>query len=542
VIRRDWKTGRGYALRFFAYGRREYVTLGLEADGWTRERAGIELENTMADVRRGIWVPPTRRDRRRDAAGAVGRPRPSGQEGGEECFAEFAEWLLESRRGQHSDRHEEYLRWGLTHLNPYLGRVALTEIDVEAVDSYRAQKVAESEAIRRAAERGKPKLDRLGRARRPLGPATFNKTIDVLSWILGFAVEYKRISENPARGRRRKLPEPKRRPVHLDSAEQIEALLDAASELDRELRSKLSERRAIIATLVLAGPRAIEVDALRWRDVDLANSRITVGRSKTQAGLREITMVPILRDILAAHKAASRHSGVDERVFGGRDRARRKKDNLRERIVRPVFKRADELLAARGLQPLPVGLTPHKLRHTFASVLIAIGEDPASLMAQLGHTDPKFTLRVYTHMMRRGPEERERLKALVAGEAPGHELRAIHLGWPAFRGPILRALVEAGGRSTRREIMVRVGEAMTGHFGKADLEVYRGAPRWQMHADLARRHLVQEGLLRSKSPEGRWELSAIGRGVLSSETAPEPPMAGDSDVVVAEMLEEAPAR
>jgi hypothetical protein len=40
-------------------------------------------------------------------------------------------------------------------------------------------------------------------------------------------------------------------------------------------------------------------------------------------------------------------------------------------------------------------------------------------MAQIGHTDPRFTLRVYTHMMRRGSEERERLKALVAGRPRG---------------------------------------------------------------------------------------------------------------------------
>jgi hypothetical protein len=32
------------------------------------------------------------------------------------------------------------------------------------------------------------------------------------------------------------------------------------------------------------------------------------------------------------------------------------------------------------------------------------------------HTDPAFTLRVYSHMMRRSPEERERLKALVEAE------------------------------------------------------------------------------------------------------------------------------
>ena len=63
--------------------------------------------------------------------------------------------------------------------------------------------------------------------------------------------------------------------------------------------------------------------------------------------------------------------------------------------------------------PLPKGLTTHKLRHTFASVLIACGEDPVSVMSQIGHTDPGFTLRVYTHMMSRDPAERARLKALV---------------------------------------------------------------------------------------------------------------------------------
>ncbi len=39
-------------------------------------------------------------------------------------------------------------------------------------------------------------------------------------------------------------------------------------------------------------------------------------------------------------------------------------------------------------------------------------------MAQLGHTDPKFTLRVYTHVMRRDPAERQRLKALLYCDAP----------------------------------------------------------------------------------------------------------------------------
>jgi integrase len=93
----------------------------------------------------------------------------------------------------------------------------------------------------------------------------------------------------------------------------------------------------------------------------------------------------------------------------------RDRHNLRQRVVAPVVARAERLLAERGGRPLPSGITPHKLRHTFASVLFAMGKDPVCVMEQLGHADPAFTLCVYAHMMRRGPEERGRLKALVEG-------------------------------------------------------------------------------------------------------------------------------
>jgi integrase len=63
-------------------------------------------------------------------------------------------------------------------------------------------------------------------------------------------------------------------------------------------------------------------------------------------------------------------------------------------VVTPVLGRADALLADRGQHPLPRGATPHKLRHTFASILIALGRDPRYVMEQLGHTDPTFTPRV----------------------------------------------------------------------------------------------------------------------------------------------------
>ncbi len=140
-----------------------------------------------------------------------------------------------------------------------------------------------------------------------------------------------------------------------------------------------------------------------WRDIDLAGSRIFIGCSKTAAGLREIEILPILRDILAVHRAIAYRGDPDALVFPTLTGARRDADSLRTRVLAAVFERADELLEQRGLVPLPKGLTTHKLRHAFASVLIALGEDPISVMGQIGHADPTFTLRVYTHMMIRDP-------------------------------------------------------------------------------------------------------------------------------------------
>jgi integrase len=78
-------------------------------------------------------------------------------------------------------------------------------------------------------------------------------------------------------------------------------------------------------------------------------------------------------------------------------------------------RRANEILAERGLSPLPDRLTPHSLRRTFASVLYALGEDPGVVMDEMGHTDPALALRVYRQTMRRGDDEKAQLRALVEG-------------------------------------------------------------------------------------------------------------------------------
>src|SRR5207302_626483 len=72
---------------------------------------------------------------------------------------------------------------------------------------------------------------------------------------------------------------------------------------------------------------------LLWRDIDLANGRIHIGRSKTQAGLREIPLLPLLRDELAARKAGSYRSGPEDPVFPTGTGGVRDKDNLRNRVL-----------------------------------------------------------------------------------------------------------------------------------------------------------------------------------------------------------------
>ncbi|HWA53668.1 MAG TPA: tyrosine-type recombinase/integrase [Solirubrobacterales bacterium] len=502
---RDWKRGRGYALRFWAYGERRYLTLGYEHDGWDWDRAEEELANVLADVRRGIWVPPKRK---RQTAKAE-------EEGDAPIFGPFGRQLVASREGQVSENHHAFLEWGLGHLLIYFSDWPLVDIDVQAVDAYRHHKVKEAEKRQRAIDRRKPLRNERGQILRPLSATSINHTIDTLQWVLSVALEYKLIPENPAAGKRRRLKEPAKQPVHLDTAEQIEALLDAAEELDRDLRFTLTERRAIVATFVLAGPRALEVGYMRWRDVDLASGRLFIGRSKTQAGLREIRMLPILRDVLAAHKASAYRSGPDDLVFPTGTGGRRDKDNLRERVLDKVFERANELLDERGRVPLPKGLTPHKLRHTFASVLIASGEDPISVMKQLGHTDPAFTLRVYSHMMSREPGERARLKALVNGERvaavtyPQEPPRLLDCA--AYELPILRALAEHDGQAQRQEVRAAVLGAVDRRLSDLDRETLpSGEPRWEARFDKARSKLMRAGCLKSDSPRGVWELAAPG--------------------------------
>jgi integrase len=369
---------RSWALRFRAYGKRRFLSLGRPEDGWNRERAEVELRHVLAVVERGIWKPHEPK--------AIEAPAEV------PTFHEFAsDWLAAKRPELRESSASDY-EWTLcSHLLPHFARYRLTEITVEEVDRYKRQKVREG----------------------ALSPGVINKTLTRLAQILEDAVEYGHLDRNPATGRRRRLKVERPRPVYIDSAAQIEVLLEAADELDRSPTARTSGRRPLLALLVFAGLRVSEACELRWRDVDLGSGRITVRRSKTASGVRQVDVLPVLRDELTGYRPAD--AEPDALVFTTARGTRRDKDNVAARVIAPTLKRADELLIERGQTPLPENISAHKLRHTYASLLAACGEDPAYVMAQLGHADPRFTLRFYTHLMSRRDGERERLRALVQG-------------------------------------------------------------------------------------------------------------------------------
>ena len=169
--------------------------------------------------------------------------------------------------------------------------------------------------------------------------------------------------ESECERRRLKASRPTR--IYLDRAEQITALLDAAGRIDAESRAdqeRRLHRRALLATLTFAGLRISEALDLEWRDVDLAAGRLRVRSSKTDAGVRYVELLPVLRDELAALKA-DRDDAVPY-VFPSAAGTRQDRNRVRNRVLARAIKAAKEQLA-------------NALRRTFASVLVALGRDPA---------------------------------------------------------------------------------------------------------------------------------------------------------------------
>lgn len=90
-----------------------------------------------------------------------------------------------------------------------------------------------------------------------------------------------------------------------------------------------------------------------------------------------------------------------------------------------------------------------------------------------------------------------------------------------YRVPILRVLADAGGSAKASDVLEQVGEIMKPRLKSVDFEPLASGPdnpRWRNAAQWARNSMVNEGLLKSVSPRGVWEISDDGRRWLSNQS------------------------
>ena len=144
---------------------------------------------------------------------------------------------------------------------------------------------------------------------------------------------------------------------------------------------------------------------LRWSDVDLGSSEIRVERSwdqaegpvepKSETSTRTLPLLAVLRDYLDEHKLATGRDG-DDLVFG-----RTARDPF---VASTVRTRARKAWKAAALEP--IGL--HECRHTFASLMIAAGENAKAIQTFMGHASIQMTFDRYGHLM---PGSRDQARA-----------------------------------------------------------------------------------------------------------------------------------
>jgi integrase len=95
---------------------------------------------------------------------------------------------------------------------------------------------------------------------------------------------------------------------------------------------------------VSTGLRIGELTALRWRDVDLAGNRITVHMSKTDAGVRQIDLLPVLHNELTVYRAQALNATPDVLVFATAAGTELIQGNIRRRVL----EKANEKLTEAG--------------------------------------------------------------------------------------------------------------------------------------------------------------------------------------------------
>lgn len=273
-------------------------------------------------------------------------------------FADHAKDFIQCAKVNHRSWAKDDSR--LSRVTPVLGATKLDEIATANVEHFLAS---------------------LREGKRAVSPASVNRYRDLLSGLFKRAMRLGLVASNPVRGIP-KLREAGRRLTYLPFDGVEEPALRAAL---------AAELRPLFTVSLRTGLRWSEQMGLRWRDADVLNSVITIGRSKNGAS-RLVQMNQVVRSVLFdLATQRERPDDPEELIFRGAYRTV-------ARSFSQAVDRAQARLRAAGRDASRLdGYTWHSNRHTFASRLVMAGVDLRTIQ-ELGGWKTLSMVERYSHL------------------------------------------------------------------------------------------------------------------------------------------------
>lgn len=226
---------------------------------------------------------------------------------------------------------------------------------------------------------------------RQYSKATTARKLATLRSFYKFLVKRGQLSSNPAAAVR--TPKQEKRLPRFMEYEEVKKLLDTPP-VDTWLGAR---DKAILETLYSTGMRVSELVALNMDDIDFLGEVVHIrgkGKKERIAPISSSALQVIQHYIEFRNKRAQSNSNFDSKVLFVNKHGRR----LSTRSVR---RKMDKYLKIAGLDP---AISPHTLRHSFATHMLNNGADLRSVQELLGHQSLSTT-QIYTHLTTRKLKE-----------------------------------------------------------------------------------------------------------------------------------------
>lgn len=341
-------------------GDQRWATIGRHGAPWTPELARAEAKRLLGDVARGGDPSRNKQDRR------------TGKTVAELC----TDYLADAEAGKISTRRGGAKRPSTlatdrsrvaAQILPLLGSRKVASLSRDDIETF-MHDVMSGKAARRQ------KLGKHAMSNVRGGAGAAARTLGLLGAIFAYAVRKKHCADNPVRGVIR--PPDGRRDRRLSS--------DEYAKLGAGIVKKAAWPHALAAIrfLALTGWRTGEVTGLRWREVDLDRRTARLQQTKTGISLRPLSREALA--LLANQRQTVPEASPDALVF----------PSSRGTGTMSGFPRIFQSVREEG--GLPADVTPHVLRHSFASVAADLGLSEPTIAALLGHKGGGVTRR-YIH-------------------------------------------------------------------------------------------------------------------------------------------------